>query len=76
MESDPTWGKSIYRTENQIAADSANRKVLILRAVCFALFLYSFVNILTLTHPATVFDIFMGILGFVGLLMLITTLVT
>jgi tetratricopeptide (TPR) repeat protein len=78
MEADPTLGKSIYRTPNQIANEIANkkdaRKIFIIRAVPFAFFAYSFVNILTLSHPATGMDIFTGLLGFIGFIMFISTL--
>jgi tetratricopeptide (TPR) repeat protein len=73
MESDPTLGKSIYRTPNQIALDASNKKLFIIKAIAFVFFAYSFVNILSLNHPATVTDVLTGVLGFVAFAVLIST---
>jgi hypothetical protein len=37
MESDPTWGKSIYRSPNDIALYAANRNVFILKMTALVL---------------------------------------
>jgi tetratricopeptide (TPR) repeat protein len=73
MEHSPTWGNKIYRSEHQIASDAAKTKLLILRGVCFALFLYSFLSVLTLNHPPSGFEILMDMLGIVGFFVLIAT---